>query len=206
MIEIAIAYPREPIYEDISRFAQEIYLKEYGAQTSPSPDLFAYAIMENRIVGCLGLYRAQTNKLLLFETYTANAYQRLSGGSKQDRNELAELGTRVVQLPTATSRSGEVSIALTAVLISAAYQLGIRYVGFTTTRLVKRITDALGFTLINLGAPDLSSKDLAFRQNWEKFFQFPQICAGFSISSLDGCEAALLRLRNRDIFVRNIGS
>ena len=203
MIEIGIAYPGEPLYTNISHFAQKVYLQQFDVQIDPTPDLFAYAIMENQLVGCLGLYRAQENKELLFEGYVPDAYQKLTGNSNPSRKALAELGTRVVQLPSAGSRSGDVSVALTAALISTAYPLGIRYVGFTTTRLVKRVTDALGFNLINLGRPDLSNKDAAFQKDWEKFFRVPQMCAGFSISSLDGCEAALLKLKSNGIFVRN---
>ncbi len=173
MIEIGIAYSGEALYMNISRFAQEVYLREFDVHIDPTPDLFAYAIMEDQLVGCLGLYRAGETKQLLFETYIPNAYQKLSGAENLSRGALAEIGTRVVQLPSAASRSGDVSVALTAVLISTAYPLGIRYVGFTTTRLVKRVTDALGFNLINLGKPDLSNKDLVFQQDWQKFFRVP---------------------------------
>ncbi len=203
MVEIGIAYPQESIYTDISNFAKEVYLREFNAQTNPLPDLFAYATLGDRIVGCLGLYCAKENIPLLFETYTANAYERLSGDAHPDRSKLGELGTRVVQLPPTVTRSTDVSVALTAVLISEAYRLGVRYVGFTTTRLVKRITDILGFDLINLGKPDLSGKDQQFQENWKQFFRTPQICAGFSISSLEGCRAMITQLKNRDILVRD---
>jgi hypothetical protein len=202
MIEVGIASRGESKYLEISSFAKEVYLKEFGAQTNPLPDLFAYAVLEDQIVGCLGLYRAQENTPLLFETYTMSAYERLSGDSNPDRSKLAELGTRVVQLPSATANSADVSIALTAILISAAYEFGVRYVGFTTTRLVKRITDALGFNLIILGKPDLSEKDPQFRQNWQRFFRIPQVCAGFSLSSLEGCRAIIAQLKGRGILVR----
>lgn len=203
MIEISIAYPRETVYREICHFAQEVYLREFEVRIDPTPDLFAYARMEAQLVGCLGLYRAEENKTLLFESYVSDAYHKLSGVSNPDRTALAEIGTRVVQLPSLIMRSGDVSVALTAALISTAYPLGVRYVGFTTTRLVKRVTDALGFDLINLGRPDLSNKDAAFQKDWQKFFRAPQICAGFSVSSLDGCEAALLKLRANGIFVHN---
>jgi hypothetical protein len=203
MIEVGIASRGESKYLEISSFAKEVYLKEFGAQTNPLPNLFAYAILEDQIVGCLGLYRAQENTPLLFETYMMNAYERLSGDPNPDRSKLAELGTRVVQLPSATARSADVSVALTAVLISAAHQLGIRCVGFTTTRLVKRVTDALGFNLVILGKPDLSGKDAQFQQNWQRFFRVPQICAGFLISSIEGCRVAITQLEDRGILVRD---
>ncbi|MBY0473188.1 thermostable hemolysin [Patescibacteria group bacterium] len=206
MIEVGVAYPGEASYRNISEFAKEVYLREFDVRIDPMPDLFAYASMETQLVGCLGLYRAQEDKELLFESYISNAYQKISGTLKPDRSALAELGTRVVHIPSAPSRSGDISVALTAVLILTAHPLGIRYVGFTTTRFVKRVTDTLKFDLINLGRPNLSSKDAAFQATWQKFFRLPQICAGFHISSLDGCETVLLGLRDRDIFVRNRSS
>ena len=204
MVEIDVAYPGEPIYPAICRFAQDIYLTEHGAYIDPSPDLFAYALFENCLVGCLGLSCAKGRTLLLFETYVPSAYVRLSGSSHPDRKELAEIGTRVVELPSAaTVRSIDVSVALTAALLCDAYRLGIRYVGFTTTKLVRHITEPLGFTLVNLGEPDLSGKDSAFRLNWQNFFRVPQMCAGFCISSLEGCETEIRRLRDRGVLVRN---
>ena len=204
MIEVSVAYPKDTSYPVISSFAQAVYSHEFGAHVEPAPDVFVYATTNECMVGCLGLYQAREHEPLLFETYVPNAYGRLSGICDGKRSMLGELGTRVVQLSESPKTlSGDVSLAMTALLVSVAHRAGIRYVGFTTTRLVKRITDQLGFTLVTLGKPDLSGKDQVFRQNWEKFFRVPQICAGFHISSLTGCEMAATRLRSRGIVIRN---
>ncbi|MBY0294092.1 thermostable hemolysin [Patescibacteria group bacterium] len=201
MLEIGVSYPTDHKYIEICRFAQDVYLDEFEAHINPRPDVFVYATSNEQIVGCFGLYRARDNQPLLFETYIENAYEKLVGGHNIPRLMLGELGTRVVKLPKLSHvRSSDVSLSMTAVIVSIAYQLNIRHVGFTTTRLVKRITDALGFKLVILGAPELSNKDAAFRKNWHKFFQVPQVCAGFSISSLDGCRTALRNLESKKIF------
>lgn len=199
MIELVVVRPTDESYAHTARFAQSAYHNKLNADVIPRPDLFASASYKNRIIGCFGLYRAREQEPLLFETYVNDAYRKLAG-KEAPREQLAELGTRVVEAP-AGFKSFDISLALTAVLVGAGYGAGVRYVGFTTNRMVKRITDALGFELMVLGEPDLSQKDAAFRKNWEEFFRTPQMCAGFHLTTLAGCKRALAQVSQKGIRV-----
>lgn len=199
MIEIGTTTPGTHIYERVSLFAQEVYMREHGADINPHPDVFAYATYNDNLVSSFGYYRARKEPLL-FETYLSAGYERICGRTGQTRRLLAELGTKVVRLPHEVEKHrGDVSLAVTALLIKAAHARGIRYVGFTTNRLVKRITDTLGFDLIELGAPDLSGKSAEFQRNWETYFSIPQFCFGFEISSMHGCDRALALCAEKNI-------
>lgn len=190
MFDIMLAHPGTPRYDEVRLFAQTTYLDLFQARIDPRPRLFVYASDSRTIVGCFGLYVAHDDTPLLFETYVPDACRRITGDD--DRSSLAELGTKIVRPPhDLRAHSQDISIAMTARLIIEAHRIGVRYVGFTTNRLVRRVTDRLGFELIELGAPSLDGKDDAFKQNWREYFRRPQYCFGFVIRSLDQCHQAL---------------
>lgn len=200
LLETGIVYPNSLLYKRVSLFAKKIYREKYQTSIKANPDVFVYARQDKSIIGCFGLYTAVNSKPLLFETYVPNAYRLISGKIK-NRNLLAELGTKVIAFSEeTTSNKNELTLVLTALLIIEAYKIGIEYVGFTTNRLAKRVTDILGFELISLGKPDLSNKTKKFLSNWKKYFHIPQFCFGFHIKSISQCEAILKQYSDKSIF------
>lgn len=195
MIDIGIAYPTDPLYEDISRFAREVYHDRIQLTTTARPNFFAYAKHSGNVVGCMGLYLGDTRPEMFFEMCKPpQAYERLSGLQNPDRSLLGEIGTRVIVVPgDACLQSLDISISLTAALVITAYEAGVRYVGFITNRLVHRITDPLGFHVLWLGEPDFSHKSTTFQKNMAGFMRAKQYCAGFPIGSLEHCEAVLTK-------------
>jgi hypothetical protein len=195
MIKIGIAYPDEPRYAEIRRFAQDEYKRTLDSITTASADVFAFALHGDDLIGCIGLYCGSTRSELFFEMCTPRKpYERLAGTPNPDRTLLGEIGTRVIVLPphdVGGMRSVDVSIALTAAIVMVAHESGIRYIGFVTNRLVHFVTEPLGFVLIQLGKPDFSHKDQAFQDNMRGFLRTKQFCAGFEITSLTKCRNVL---------------
>lgn len=195
---IDIATPELDTYLEIAKFARGVYLEKFEAKISPSPDVFAYASFQERIVGCLGLYRALETKLVLVERYVPDAFARISGEEHVDRSLCAEIGTRAV-VQVAGFHSGDVSVALAASLIAHAKSLGVRYFGLTSNRTVSLVVRALGIDLIKLGEPNLANLDQEFRENWRIYFEVKQFCFGMQVESTDGCFVALSDLKGRGI-------
>lgn len=197
MISISTAAPDSFSYHEISKFAQAVYKEQLGADIEPKPDLFASARLNGKLVGCFGLYRAYERPLTI-ERYLPEVFPKLASCSLTSKDACAELGTRVVvKIPGLASF--HVSVALVATLVTHAYDIGIRYVAFTSNRRSHLITDKLGFPLIDFGNPSIEGMDDAFKKNWEKFFSIEQRCYGFVIDSIEGCGRALLELEPRGI-------
>lgn len=203
MIEINTAYPGSAAYARVSDFAKAIYAKRLRSDTAAAPDVFAYALHGVNIVGCLGLNRADKRAPLFFELCDPpGACERLTGKTPPDRREVGELGSRAVALPDGAGvRSSDVSIALTGALVCFARESGIRYLGFVTNRLVRSITDALGFELVSLGQPDFSQQNETFKENMRGFLETKQVCMGFEMHSLAQCRQALQDFSQRGIVV-----
>ena len=201
MIDVLYAYPESETYRGASEFAKDVYKKRLCSDTTAAPDLFACALQDNTVIGCLGLYRGDRRPAFLFEMCRPQgAIERLVGSNVYQRIEVGELGTRAVVVPSRCELdSAEISTALIGALAVAADRLGMRYLGFVTNRLIKRTIEASGFEFIALGEFDLAGADEAFRENMKGFVAVRQLCAGFRIVSLDGCERKLAEFASRGV-------
>lgn len=199
MLEIELVRPGEELYHRASNFAKQAYEKRLRSATAATPDLFACARQNDDVIGCLGLYRAGTRRRFFFERcHPEGAIERLVGAMHYRKEEVGELGTRAVRIPSdCTFKSADISAALIGTLALAASRSGVRYLGFVTNRMTKHIIESLGFTFITLGRFDVSAEDDAFRDNLKAFIAVPQWCAGFRLVSLAHCERALARLASR---------
>lgn len=204
MIEIGIAYPTDPIYEDISKFAREVYGERLHATINATPDIFAYAENNEDLIGCIGLYPGTKYPELLFEMCDPpHAYKRLANINNPDRALLGEIGTRVVTKTGPEHKSLDISVALTGALILTAHERQIQYLGFVTNRMVRHITKPLGLELIHLGEPDFSHKTDVFKRNMDGFLKVRQFCAGFKIDTTTTCIQALERLKKQGFMCIN---
>lgn len=194
---VGIATASDIAYKELSDFARSRYAKRLAATTSADPDAFAYARESGRIVGCFGIYLAHSRSPLLLETYIPNAFERIAG-KIVCRHLCAELGTRAVS-PENGYKSQDVSLALAAVLLLYAKSQGVRYVGFTSNRTVRTITNALSLELVELGEPDLSGCNEDFGRNWRTFFRTKQSCFGIRLDCLEGCRTAIRALESHGI-------
>ncbi len=198
MIYVNIAYPNNPLYTRISRFARSIYLKRLFSETDARPDMFVYATMNDDIVGCVGISNGISTNELFFEMCNPkHAYERLAKTQKPDRSVLCELGTRVVMLPKRFRKeSRNVSIALTGSAIMLAHSNGIEYVGFVSNRMAHKISEPLGFDIVKLGIPDFSNKDDDFKENMKMFLRVKQYCFGTRLESITKCQKMLTEFKN----------
>lgn len=196
MTAIGILTPSDPMYEQVSVFARDVYLKKLKAIIDARPDAFSYATENDRVIGCFGLYRARIGVPLLLETYHPDAFERIAGVTDVERRLCAEMGTRAVAT-IGNRRSNEVSLLLSARLIVHAEEIGIRYLAFTSNPSVRAIAAALDIDLVELGEPDLSRKDDVFLANWKEFFKIKQICYGFRIGSTATCRRVLEGIAKR---------
>lgn len=197
MIEIGIAYSTDPVYEDISRFARDVYVRRHGVYIEALPDAFSYVRDEDVIVGCFGIYWGTSHHPLLFETFFPGALLVRTKVRTTRSNLCAELGTRAVTLPAKFPISStDVSIALSATIIIHAREKGTPWLCFTTNKSVLHIAKHLGFQLILIGKADLSVKDIHFQKNWRPFFRVPQHGFLLNIRHTEQCESALSTLKN----------
>jgi hypothetical protein len=200
MITIGSAIPADPQYEKISDFAREVYGKKLHAMIAGKPTIFTYVETAGVIIGCFGLYEGRLHSPLLFETYFPDdVFGKFFQDTRTDRSLIGEIGTRAVMVPDNIAVSSmDVSIALSSALILMAGHQGIRYLGFTANRSVRKITDALELHLITLGEPDLSGKDEEFRENWKEFFRIKQQCFIIDVApSLTGCRKVIQQLTKK---------
>jgi len=204
MIRLHIITPADDNYPQVQEFARTVYDVKLHTTIYSKPDYFAVAKLKDSetCVGCFGLYRADTHKPLLIETYFHdNILSRLVEDEDLSRSQFGELGTRAVLLPRELSHAHTaVSVALAGTLILFASTNGFRHLVFTANRSVHEIAKALETKLQPLGNPDLSLKDLEFQKNWKHFFRHKQSCFGINVlQSAAGCRRALEKLSSEGI-------
>ncbi|HEX8993631.1 MAG TPA: thermostable hemolysin [Candidatus Paceibacterota bacterium] len=204
MFRIGTAYPHEDMYRAASQFAKEVYGQRLHAMIAGTPDVFAYARYGTSLVGCVGLYHADASRQVLLETYAPDALSTISGSPNTDRRLLGELGTRAVRLPDdIRERNADISLAITATVVSIAYLSNIRYLVLTSNRTASLIAQELGIELIRLCEPDISHLDKEFQDNWKEYFRVKQYCFGCALTTPAGCRRTLAHLEMKGIFSEN---
>ncbi len=172
-------------YADTLGFARKIYSEKLSALMTGTPDHYISATIDGMIVGCCGLYRADTHHPLTIETYfEKDIFAQLSNGQPLRRSACAECGGRAVSTDVADGMTGQlISLGLAAEIVLLAESLDIQYIAMTTNRGIRLIARELDCPLVSFGEPDLSKKTAEFRANWETFFNIRQHCYGFLVGN-----------------------
>jgi hypothetical protein len=198
MIMFNIAAIGEAHYFNILGFAKKVYSEKLSALMTGTPDYYVSAIIDGKIVGCCGLYRADTHQPLTIETYfEKDIFAQMGDNRPLRRSACAECGGRAVAAHMVDGMTGQlISLGLAAKIVLLAQSLSIEYIAMTTNRGIRLIARELNCPLINIGEPDLSQKSPEFRANWEKFFNVKQHCYGFlTANAAEGSRRVLGKLQ-----------
>ncbi len=198
-VEIHTCTASDEVYDDVCLFAMRGYRERYKIDLVLYPDIFVYATMHTRIVGCFGGYFGEIHRPLTTEWYVSwDDIKKYVGWSNDRfcRRELAEIGTRVVSLPTdSKTNSVRVSVALSAGLLLYLYNQGRRLSFFTADRSVVVIAKQLNARLLRLGRPDITRRDEAYQEKWREYFNVPRECFIIDLEqTFPGCLDACQRL------------
>ena len=208
MITLGLCTEHDSEYPEVCAFAQEVYQRRHRVELDTFPKVFSTARFQESLVGCLGLSTGIDHDPLLFETHVPfNVLERLSGGRVRDRAVLGELGTRCVETgPMGDEVNGKnwgllISVGLSGTLILEAKRRGCLFLTFTTHRSVLAVTESLGFTPIEYGRADISTRSPEFQEKWRRFFRIPQMLFSFEvIPAVSGCRAGLSQLEEEHGF------